>query len=250
MDKEILKKIDDNFVYKDSKLYRVYKGGRLREVINGANSDFKFEKTKFSIPKTVWYLNTGYYPDNKSFGYVDGNSNNYSFNNLVPLWDDGNTFTSKRLKQLFDYNPDTGALYRKVNMPGAKAGILKPNNDGYIGLRIFQKMYLAHHVIWKIMYDEDVPDGYVIDHINHDRTDNSIKNLRIISKADNARNMKRKINRELPMGIVKTDNNKFKAVIDKDGLRTYIGTYNTLKEAVAAWEATKKILGFHKNHGK
>jgi hypothetical protein len=249
MDSDVLLKIKQIVKYENGTLYRIFKGNRLREVKPNVHNTVKFFGEKIFIPKLVWYLNTGYYPENGAFGYKDYNNKNYSFDNLVPLWDTGE-LTPERIEELFDYNPETGILSRRYSLPGAKAGPLKKNHaDGYISVKIFGKSYMAHRLIWMMYYKEDIPDGYVIDHINHIRDDNRIKNLRIVTTAENARNMKSKSSRELPIGVQKTDNNRYKARVDKDGIRYNVGTYDTVKEAEAALKGARIVLGFHRNHG-
>ena len=159
----------------------------------------------------------------------------------------GEGITQKRLKELFHYDSETGDLYRKYALPGAPAGKISRNHaDGYMTTKIFGKSMLAHRVIW-IMANGEIPDGMFVDHINHDRADNRIQNLRLVSAQENAMNMSAR-NRDLPQGICKR-HGRFRTLIDKDGERYYLGTFDTIEEAVAAREAAKQLLGFHENHG-
>jgi hypothetical protein len=61
-----------------------------------------------------------------------------------------------------------------------------PVGQGYLGGRIHNKNFFAHRVIWALQYGE-WPDRD-IDHINGDRADNRILNLRLATRAENARN--------------------------------------------------------------
>jgi len=58
-------------------------------------------------------------------------------------------------------------------------------NNGYRASMLDGKLYLAHRIIWKLVHDEE-PD--VIDHINRDRTDNRLRNLRNVTQAANLQN--------------------------------------------------------------
>tara|TARA_R110002012_G_scaffold49804_5_gene128900 strand:- start:19777 stop:20520 length:744 start_codon:yes stop_codon:yes gene_type:complete len=105
------------------------------------------------------------------------------------------------LKSILKYEPETGCLfwkpreesafdskrsysYFKTRYEGVLAGHLAGN--GYTDLRIDKRLMKAHRVIWKMVYGEDPPYG--IDHINGDRSDNRINNLRLATPQENARN--------------------------------------------------------------
>jgi hypothetical protein len=57
-------------------------------------------------------------------------------------------------------------------------------SSGYVQFRIGGKKYLAHRIAWKLHYAKD-PD-FDIDHVNGNRTDNRIENLRLASASQNA----------------------------------------------------------------
>ena len=46
----------------------------------------------------------------------------------------------------------------------------------------------VHRIIWKLLHKEDIPIGYVIDHIDGNKLNNKITNLRLVTKSENARN--------------------------------------------------------------
>jgi len=81
----------------------------------------------------------------------------------------------------FTYCPDSGEF---INNRSGKAAISK--SDGYIIIMVSGLSFVAHRVAWFINYGT-WPTG-VIDHINHDRSDNRIINLRDVSPTENARN--------------------------------------------------------------
>ncbi|MGE1723358.1 HNH endonuclease signature motif containing protein [Enterobacter hormaechei] len=87
--------------------------------------------------------------------------------------------TQARLKECLDYDPLTGSFtWIKSTAycikPGMPADSLTCN--GYIGIKLDGKNYLAHRLAWLYMFGE-FPPGH-LDHINCVRTDNRIANLR------------------------------------------------------------------------
>jgi hypothetical protein len=93
------------------------------------------------------------------------------------------------LNEHLDYDPTTGAIIRKLN--GCLAGTT--NKQGYRVVMVEGTLYLAHRIVFKMYYRKD-PGAFIIDHINGDRSDNRIHNLRKCRKnsKSNARNRRDK----------------------------------------------------------
>jgi hypothetical protein len=108
----------------------------------------------------------------------------------------------------------------------------------------------AHRAAWIISYG-DIPDGYQIDHIDHDGTNNKLENLRCVTAQENQRNRKLDVRNKSGMnGIRERKNGKFEVSTKTFGKYTYIGSYCTLDEAIAARDAFYLAEGnFHQNHG-
>lgn len=95
--------------------------------------------------------------------------------------------TQEQLKELLDYDPDTGIFTWKVDRiaigAGRKAGWLSPR--GYIYITINSRRYLAHRLVWLYAH------GFLpseLDHINRDASDNRLCNLRVVTGSQNNRN--------------------------------------------------------------
>src|SRR5205823_1285596 len=88
--------------------------------------------------------------------------------------------TAARVLDLLDYNHETGAFTWRPKPAGHK------HQSGYVHLRIDGQAVSAHHLAWLIAYGS-WPLG-VIDHINGDRSDNRIENLRDTTSKVNAQN--------------------------------------------------------------
>lgn len=91
------------------------------------------------------------------------------------------------LHELFEYRD--GHLYRRCAVPkckpGDKVGCL--NQKGYLIVSINRKKYGVHCLIW-LMHGN--PPVKMLDHINGDRSDNRIENLRAADSARNQYNSK------------------------------------------------------------
>ena len=97
--------------------------------------------------------------------------------------------TQAELKQLLIYDPVTGVFINRVTrnsqaLIGNEAGTNHP--DGYRHMKINHKCYLAHRLAWLYVHGE-WPDGQ-IDHINGNRKDNRIENLRLVCNKQNSEN--------------------------------------------------------------
>jgi hypothetical protein len=93
--------------------------------------------------------------------------------------------------------------------------------------------------------------GLDIDHINHDREDNQIKNLRVVTRSDNMRNAgKSKGNTSGATGVCwSKQNNKWKAQIGVAGGNKNLGFFTNKDEAIEARAEANIKYNFHTNHG-
>jgi len=97
----------------------------------------------------------------------------------------------EQLKEILDYNENTGIFIWKNPNPrshyksGTKAGGIKP--DGYMHVTINKQSYIGHHLAWFYVYGE-WPSK--IDHIDGNRSNNAISNLRLTTAYQNSWNMK------------------------------------------------------------
>lgn len=156
------------------------------------------------------------------------------------------------INNLFKY--EDGFLYwSKTNSnratKGAKAGYVS-KTDGYIYVRLNKERFSAHRLIWKIIYKED-PKGQ-IDHIDGNKLNNNIENLRIVTNSENARNSK--INKKNKSGVTGVSfcnkTNKWLASIRVNYIKKNLGLYKKKEDAIKARKIAEKEFLFHENHGK
>jgi hypothetical protein len=88
----------------------------------------------------------------------------------------------------FDYQPESGQLIWKVSTCKSKAGSVAGyvNSNGYMVVGLLGEKYRLHRLAWLLMHGH-WPVG-TIDHINCDRGDNRLCNLRNVSQAVNMQN--------------------------------------------------------------
>jgi len=146
--------------------------------------------------------------------------------------------TQERLMQKVNYDPDSGVFTWKKGRGPAKEGSTagRPHNRGYTRIAIDYKDYLAHRLAWLYVHGEWPRDE--IDHINGDKKDNRIKNLRQATRTENCRNVKvHKRNRLGIKGVTERDDciKRFSAHIMIEGKVLHLGRYETAEEAKAAY---------------
>ena len=162
----------------------------------------------------------------------------------------GIIMTQAKLKELFTYRD--GQLIRRIQAGsrgkvGDIAGSLHPS--GYILVRIKGKHYRLHRLVWLYCYGSFPSSD--LDHIDHDKANNLITNLRLVTKQENQRNLSiAKNNKTGTTGVhwCKT-RKRYIAEIRIDNKTKHLGCFLTLTEAVKCREDNNKRYGFHKNHG-
>ena len=151
--------------------------------------------------------------------------------------------TQDYLREILDYNPIAGDFFWKVSLSSnIKAGQVagyKTVQD-YIVIKISGKKYFAHRLAWLHAHGNFPEDQ--IDHINHVKDDNSLKNLRACSRSENFANRKKQQNNTSGYkGVVwDKEKRKWRARIGHGRKLFYIGRYKDIKDAAVAYN--KKAL--------
>jgi hypothetical protein len=150
----------------------------------------------------------------------------------------------KEIKNTFVYNKNTGIISRRGLVAGGK------NTHGYWQIGFKNKTYLAHRLAWILHYG-DWPSGN-IDHINGNKLDNRIVNLRVATQAENLKN--RALAKKNTSGCHGVEwhkvAKKWTARITHNGTREYLGIFSKKEFAINARKEAEKIYGFHPNHGR
>ena len=167
------------------------------------------------------------------------------------------------LRQLLRYEPATGKVFWKPRsrdlFPSERAfkawnaryaeaeALTSDHPSGYKEGSVFGVSYLAHRLIYKFVFDEE---PQFIDHINGNRSDNRIENLRSVTRIANSQNTRRASNNSSQVtGVSRRKLGGWCAHIGIDNRRIALGEFGTKTEAIAARKGAEKALGFHPNHG-
>lgn len=150
----------------------------------------------------------------------------------------GDFFWKARPRDAF-VNARAHSVYMKI-YPGRKAGFT--NSKGYVEIRVAYRLVKAHRIAWAMTHGRY--PACQIDHINGNRADNRLVNLR---EATNAQNQWNRPGRLLsPPGVkgVQLRSKGWHATITANGVRYFLGVFPTLEEAQQRWiEAAKELHG-------
>ena len=151
------------------------------------------------------------------------------------------------LVELLVYNPSNGFFTWKQDQGrirlGATAGSLR--KDGYLQIMLNHKLYLAHRLAWFYITQEWPTEQ--IDHVNKNRSDNRLCNLRLATNKQNGEN--------LPMLCTNvsghrgvswdTSRKKWKAQIKHHGRNIFLGRFESLTDAAEAARVARSRLFTH-----
>lgn len=155
--------------------------------------------------------------------------------------------TQKRLKELLEYNAETGVFTWLIYKNKKQAGYVKTN--GYRQISINKINYPAHKLAWLYVYGKY---PIMLDHKDHNRDNNAILNLREVTNSENSKNMKQ--NKNNKTGIVGVSLNKsigkWEASITVNMKPVKLGFFTDIHLAIKAREEAEKKYNFHPNHGE
>jgi len=157
-----------------------------------------------------------------------------------------NSAKTDKTKQLIDvkdiskhlnYDSKTGIFTWKVKTKTSDVGDIAGNANwrGYVSIWINGTSYYAHRLAWALRYKSwPICD---IDHINENKSDNRICNLREASRSENMFNRGRNKNNTSGIkGVVFCKStNKWRAQIMVDRKSVNIGRFHTKEEAASAY---------------
>ncbi len=143
-------------------------------------------------------------------------------------------------RRVFGYDPDTGILRLKVAVGRRQAGddAGGPKKTDYRQTYYSRRTYPTHRLIWLIVYGE-WPE--IIDHIDGNKANNRLANLRNVTETVNNQNLRR-ANSTNKLGILGVFelNGRFLASINIDGKKKHLGCFDTPEQAHAVYLEAKR----------
>ena len=157
--------------------------------------------------------------------------------------------TAEEVRVSFDYDPETGSFtwhapYETASRAkrGQVAGFI--DNGGYYRVKYKGARYVVHRLVW-LHYYGVWPDG-IVDHIDGDKANNAIANLRLATRSQNRANAKRPSTNTSGFKGVKwhTQTGLWHARICCKGKRHSLGLYKNPEDAHAAYQrAAAEMFG-------
>jgi len=153
--------------------------------------------------------------------------------------------TKERLKELLNYEPDTGVFTWRISrgraMVNTEAGNL--HHSGYTCIKIDGKSYRSHRLAFLWITGEFPPHD--VDHRDGDVANNRWKNIRHATKSENMQN--RGLNSNNKTGFPGVSYHKaagkFMATIKVNSKNRYLGLFDTAETAYLAYSKAK--VGHH-----
>ena len=153
--------------------------------------------------------------------------------------------TAQLLRELLHYEPSTGVFTRLVATSGLYGCVGRvcgtPDKDGYSRISLMSRKYGAHRLAW--LYTTGSWPKQQIDHINGNRSDNHISNLRDVTPRMNTENQTRShLRSKVRLLGVSECKNKFRATIQVDGRRINLGVFESAEAAHAQYIKSKRVM--------
>ena len=147
----------------------------------------------------------------------------------------------ERVREALDYNPDTGVFTWKIFLRNnsIKPGFIASSRNGFKGYRCLHldgQSYLCHRLAW--YYVHGVWPKVQIDHINRDRSDNRISNLREATRSQNIKNTSpiRKSKSGIKGIWWRPERGRWIVKFRMNGKPKQFGSFSTREEALAAYK--------------
>ena len=244
---DMIKFCDDYLSYDDGRLFwkSHWRRTELAGCEAGAKGRIKILGKVRQVHKVIFMMHNGYF--NNHIVRVDGDKSNNRIENLtdnLSICKKPSAIDSNYIKSVLSYDEIKGTLSWRYTNPlvayivkGRVAGTF--DNLGYRRIKFFGEVYFYHRLIWLYIHGDNSITGE-IDHIDRNPSNNSLANLRLVSRKENARN--RGTGKLLPesghRGV--RGSGPYGAFIGDE----WIGTFDKIEDAISARKIREDELGY------
>ena len=124
---------------------------------------------------------------------------------------------------------------------GCVAGFI--NDSRYVVTQVNGHKTRAHRIIWEMHFGA-IPDGLEIDHINRNRSDNRIENLRLATRHEQNLNLSKRDNSAVTGVVFNKKDNRWQSQIGFNGKHIYLGQFHSKENAIEARKNAEVKYGF------
>ena len=152
--------------------------------------------------------------------------------------------TIEDLRRHLTYDEWSGQFTRALSLNRHKKGEVagKKDTNGHIQIFVNGRYYLAHRCAW--LWSYGVWPDHDIDHINGDRSDNRLANLRKATRSQNCSNSKLRADNNIGLKGVSIQKGRYRAQIQVKGKKQFLGMFSTPEEAHEAYcKAAQSLHG-------
>lgn len=155
--------------------------------------------------------------------------------------------TVEELRELFVWDAEKGKIWWR-SLYGKREAFVSVQTQGYLYGKIHGKNYLAHRVLWALEYGRWPEIN--LDHIDQNKKNNALSNLRETDSPQNARNKPAyKNSTSGDTGVSRTRKGRWRSYVGVDYAQRHLGVFDTKEEAVLARRRAQQELGFSPLHG-
>ena len=148
----------------------------------------------------------------------------------------------QKMEEKYIIDVENGLIKHKNINFTRKIGCKRPN--GYIGFRFNYIDYRVNRIILTKFLGREIKPDYKADHINHNKSDNRISNLRELSNQENTQHQQLSSrNTSGFKGVCwNKDNKKWRAEIRLNNKTLHLGYFDTAELAYEAWKKKAQEL--------
>ena len=151
--------------------------------------------------------------------------------------------TPEYLRTVLAYEPETGEFRWKAhNRNGVMAGTV--DQRGYLRITVLAHGFKAHRLAFALVTGAFPPSNLHVDHLNGDKLDNRLCNLRICTAKQNQENSRIPKHSTTRLKGVSRSGTRFRAAICHDRKQIHLGCFSSAEEAHAAYCEAAVHLGW------